>query len=69
MRIAAASGALLYILMYPASLPLENNPVLDDHLLARSPWWCWPLTFAGDTWSLGKQVGTDPPQPLVPGLR
>jgi uncharacterized membrane protein YphA (DoxX/SURF4 family) len=33
MRVAAGAGALLYLLMYAASLPLENNPVVDDHLL------------------------------------
>ena len=33
MRIGAAAGALLYLFMYAASLPLENNPVIDDHLL------------------------------------
>jgi thiosulfate dehydrogenase [quinone] large subunit len=36
MRIAAGTGALLYLLMWSASLPLANNPVIDDHLLGAS---------------------------------
>ena len=33
MRIAAVSGAVMLVLMWAASLPLENNPVMDDHLV------------------------------------
>ena len=33
MRIAGASGALLYVLMWTVALPPANNPVLDDHIL------------------------------------
>ncbi len=33
MRIGTAAGALMYAFMYAASLPLENNPVVDDHLV------------------------------------
>jgi thiosulfate dehydrogenase [quinone] large subunit len=33
MRIAAASGALLLVFMWMASLPLDNNPFMDDHLV------------------------------------
>ena len=33
MRIAAVSGALMLVLMWAASLPLENNPVIDDHII------------------------------------
>jgi thiosulfate dehydrogenase [quinone] large subunit len=32
-RIAAASGALLLILMWTAVLPPDNNPFMDDHLI------------------------------------
>ena len=32
-RLAAWSGALLVVLMWAASLPLENNPVIDDHIV------------------------------------
>ena len=33
MRIAAASGALLLVLMWTAVLPPENNVFMDDHLV------------------------------------
>ncbi len=32
-RIAAVSGALLLVFMWLASLPLDNNPFMDDHLV------------------------------------
>ena len=53
-RIAAATGALLYFLMWTASFPLDNNPVLDDHLLGAATMVVLGLTLAGDTWGLGK---------------
>ena len=33
MRIAAASGALLLLMMWSAVLPPENNPFMDDHII------------------------------------
>jgi len=54
MRIAAATGALLYALMYAASLPLENNPVFDDHLLGAITVVVLAVAYAGDTWGVGK---------------
>jgi thiosulfate dehydrogenase [quinone] large subunit len=36
MKLAGWSGALLMVLMWAASLPLENNPVVDDHLVYAS---------------------------------
>ena len=54
MRIAAATGALLYLLMWIASFPLENNPVLDDHVIGAISVIVLALTLAGDTWGLGK---------------
>lgn len=33
MRIAAASGSLMLVLMWAAELPLENNPFMDDHIV------------------------------------
>lgn len=54
MRIAAVSGALLYGLMWIASMPLENNPVIDDHLLGAITVVVLAVTLAGDTWGLGR---------------
>ncbi len=55
MRIAAGAGALLYMLMYVASLPLENNPVVDDHMIGAIVVIVLALTLAGDTWGFGRQ--------------
>lgn len=53
LRIAAISGALMYGLMYLAALPLQNNPVIDDHLSGAVIVVFLALAFAGDTWGLG----------------
>jgi thiosulfate dehydrogenase [quinone] large subunit len=54
MRLAAAAGALLYALMWSASLPLENNPVIDDHVIGFIAVIVLAVTLSGDTWGLGK---------------
>jgi thiosulfate dehydrogenase [quinone] large subunit len=54
-RIAAAAGALLYTLMYLAQIPLENNPVVDDHMIGAIVVVVLALTLAGDTWGFGRQ--------------
>jgi len=33
MRVAAASGAVLLVMMWTVVLPPENNPFMDDHLI------------------------------------
>jgi thiosulfate dehydrogenase [quinone] large subunit len=53
-RIAAATGALLYLLMWTVVLPPENNPVIDDHLLGGLTLVALALLNAGDTWGLGR---------------
>lgn len=32
-RLAAAGGAVLYLMMWSVALPPETNPVLDDHII------------------------------------
>jgi thiosulfate dehydrogenase (quinone) large subunit len=54
-RLAAIGGGLLYALMWAASLPLANNPVIDDHLIGLIAVTVLALTLAGDTWGAGKQ--------------
>jgi thiosulfate dehydrogenase [quinone] large subunit len=54
MRIAAAAGALLYALMWAASLPLENNPVIDDHMIGAISVVVLAALLAGDTWGFGQ---------------
>lgn len=33
LRIAAASGTALLVLMWLAAMPLTNNPIIDDHII------------------------------------
>lgn len=54
MRIAAASGALMLVLMWTAALWPENNPFMDDHLIYAVVLVGLAVTDAGDTWGLGK---------------
>ena len=56
MRIAAASGALLYVMMWTVVLPPDNNPVLDDHLLGALTLVLLALLNAGATWGLGSKL-------------
>jgi thiosulfate dehydrogenase [quinone] large subunit len=53
-RIAAASGALLLVLMWTAVLPPENNPFMDDHLIYALALVALALANAGHVFGLGK---------------
>lgn len=54
LRIAAVTGATMYLLMYLAALPLTTNPVIDDHLTGAVALILFAVAFAGDTWGLGR---------------
>lgn len=58
MRIAAASGALLLVLMYlaapPMALPVGPNPFMDDHIVYAIAMVALALVGAGHTLGLGK---------------
>ena len=54
MRIAAVSGALMYLLMWTVVLPPENNPVVDDHIIGALALLGLALVHAGDTLGLGR---------------
>ncbi len=54
MRVATASGVVLYLLMWSVVLPPETNPVIDDHVLGAISMVVLALTGAGDTWGLGR---------------
>ncbi len=54
MRAAAASGAVLYLMMWSVVLPPDNNPVIDDHVLGAISLVVLALTGAGATWGLGR---------------
>jgi thiosulfate dehydrogenase (quinone) large subunit len=53
-RVAAVSGALLYLLMWTVALPPENNPILDDHIIGALVLIALALVHAGDTFGLGR---------------
>lgn len=54
-RIGTAAGALMYAFMYAASVPLENNPVVDDHFTGLIVMIVLGLAAVGTTWGLGRQ--------------
>jgi len=54
MRIAAAAGAALMVMMWSAVLPPENNPFMDDHLIYAAVLVVLALVGAGTTVGLGK---------------
>jgi len=54
MRIAAASGALLLVFMWMASLPLDTNPFMDDHLVYAMVLVGLAAVNAGDTLGAGR---------------
>lgn len=55
MRIAAAAGAAMLVLMWLAALRLEHNPFMDDHLIYAMVLVGLAMAKAGDTWGLGRQ--------------
>ena len=60
MRLAAAAGGLLMVLMWTAVLPPENNPFMDDHLIYAAVLVGLALVGAGNTLGLGRVWATLP---------
>jgi thiosulfate dehydrogenase (quinone) large subunit len=54
MRVAAVSGALLYLMMWAVVLPPETNPIVDDHIIGALAVIALALVHAGDTLGLGR---------------
>jgi thiosulfate dehydrogenase [quinone] large subunit len=54
MRIAAASGVALLVMMWSAVLPPENNPFMDDHLVYALVLVLLATAGAGRTLGLGR---------------
>ncbi len=69
MRIAAAAGGLLLVLMWTAVLPPENNPFMDDHLIYAGVLALLALTAAGNTLGLGKAWARLPIVKRLPALK
>lgn len=39
LRVAAAAGTVLLVMMWAALIPLENNPLIDDHIVYATVLW------------------------------
>ena len=68
-RLAAAGGAVMYLLMWTVVLPPENNPVIDDHLLGAVTLVALALLNAGNTWGLGHWWSNTATAERIPLLR
>lgn len=55
LRTAAAGGTVLLGLMWLSSLPLQNNPIIDEHVVYAAVIIALAAARAGDTWGLGQQ--------------
>lgn len=53
-RIAAAAGMVMYLMMWSVALLPQTNPLIDDHILGATTIVVLGLTLAGDTWGFGK---------------
>lgn len=53
-RLAAVTGSILLLGMWAASLPLDNNPFVDDHLVYIAMLWVIALGQSQQRWSLSK---------------
>jgi thiosulfate dehydrogenase [quinone] large subunit len=54
MRVAAVSGAILYLMMWAVVLPPQTNPVLDEHIIGALAVIALALVHAGDTAGFGR---------------
>lgn len=69
MRIAAASGALLLVMMWSVTLPPANNVFMDDHLIYAMTLILLAAIGAGTTAGLGTWWGKLPIVERTPWLR
>lgn len=53
-RLGAAAGFVMYLMMWSVALLPTTNPVLDDHLLGAASMVVLGLAMAGDTWGFGR---------------
>lgn len=56
-RIVAVAGSILLVMMWTASLPLDNNPFMDDHLVYAGVLVGLALIHAGNTLGFGRAWG------------
>jgi thiosulfate dehydrogenase [quinone] large subunit len=53
-RLGAAAGFVMYLMMWSVALLPPNNPLIDEHILGALTVLVLGLTLAGDTWGLGR---------------
>lgn len=56
-RLAAAAGTIMLVMMWTVVLPPANNPFMDDHLIYAGILIALALVNAGDTLGFGKLWG------------
>jgi len=44
LRIAAAAGTVLLVMLWASKIPLTNNPVVDEHLIYAAMLWVFALS-------------------------
>lgn len=54
LRAAAVGGSLIMALMWLSSLPLQNNPIVDEHVIYACSLWVLALAGAGHAWGVGR---------------
>jgi thiosulfate dehydrogenase (quinone) large subunit len=54
LRLAAATGVLLTVMMWTVVLPPASNPFMDDHLIYAAVLTVLALLYAGNTLGLGR---------------
>lgn len=69
MRVAAASGAVLMVMMWSVALPPETNPFLDTHLIEALVLILLAAAHAGDRFGLGRWWARTPVVRAAPFLR
>lgn len=68
MRLAAAAGAILTVMMWSVVLPPDNNPFMDDHLIYAAVLVLLALLGAGNTVGLGRVWASTPLVRRLPWL-
>lgn len=51
-RLSVTTGSVLLFMMWMASLPIKNNPVIDDHIVYIALLWVVGAGLAQQKWSL-----------------
>lgn len=54
LRAAAVGGSLIMALMWLSSLPLQNHPFVDEHVIYACCLWLLALAGAEHVWGLGR---------------